>query len=240
MAIAGWQAVQERLSRAVVALGVVMTSCTQFRVDSRDEDGGVVVPPDNDDPDDGAPADSAPPDSAPPGSVVTIDDFEDGNDDGWTRHGGTFSTAGGVYRLSNVDSYGKSSWITPPDDVTIDLDVRFEEGDGDAGAIFRATDLGDGSDEMNGYYGAVNVSGDIAFFGRMDGGYTALGSAPVSIDPETWYHLKVIAIGSELRLYVGDMAVPKVVVFDDEWTSGAVGVRTFYSSAWFDNVTTTE
>jgi len=240
------------MSRAFIALAFAVAGCAQIGSEPGDDDR--VIPPPAVDVDDGAGPvdagpldDAAPPggdpdlaDAAPPPPVVTIDRFEDGSDDGWTRYGGSFSIAGGVYQLANVDTVGKSSWITPADDLTVELDVRFDQGDGDAGAIFRATQLGNGIDQMNGYYAAVNVSGDVAFIGRMDGSYTRLGSETVTINRGSWYHLKIVASGSQLRLYVNDMAIPKVVVFDGYWDSGAVGVRTYLSASSFDNVTVSE
>lgn len=176
----------------------------------------------------------------PEPALVDTDDFEDGDDDDWTRYGGGFDLTGGVYRLENLDTFGKSRWLDRPDDVTIEVDVRFDDGEGDAGVIVRGTAFGGGIDEVDGYYAALNVGGDLAFFGRMDGGYVHLAGAPVTLDPGVWYHVKVVAAGDTISLFVGDMQTPKVSIVDDTFAAGAVGLRAFLAVASFDNISATK
>lgn len=171
---------------------------------------------------------------------LSVDDFQDGNDTGWTRYGGSVSFASGVYNLNNASTTGKSAWVTPSANVTVESDVRIASGGGDAGLIFRATSLGAGADAMNGYYAGLNESGDTLVLGRMNGTWTQLASVPVSIAANTWYRLKVVAMGSDIRVYVGDMSNPKIHVTDGTWSSGAVGVRAHFTNASFDLVTATK
>lgn len=171
---------------------------------------------------------------------LSIDDFQDGNDTGWTRYGGSVAFSSGLYNLANSSGTGKSSWVTPASDFTLEADVQIGSGSGDAGLIFRATSLGTGSDAMNGYYAGINESGDALVLGRMNGAWTQLASVPLTIAASTWYHVKVVAVGSDIRVYVGDMSAPKIHVTDGTWTSGAVGVRAHYTNAWFDLVTVTK
>jgi hypothetical protein len=171
---------------------------------------------------------------------VSVDDFQDGNDAGWTRYGGAVSFSGGIYNLNNVSTTGKSAWVTPSSNVTVESDVRMASGGGDAGLMFRATSLGTGADAMNGYYAGLNESGDALVLGRMNGTWTQLASVPLSIAANTWYRLKVVAMGSDMRVYVGDMSNPKIHVTDGRFSSGAVGVRAHYTNASFDLVTATK
>lgn len=171
---------------------------------------------------------------------LSIDDFQDGNDAGWTRYGGTVSFASGLYQLNNASATGKSSWVTPTSDLTVEADVRIASGTGDAGLIFRATSLGTGPDAMNGYYAGLNESGDTLVLGRMNGTWTQLASVPLTIAANTAYRLKVVAMGSDIRVYVGDMSNPKIHVTDSTWTAGAVGVRAHFTNASFDLVTATK
>ncbi len=170
---------------------------------------------------------------------VSVDDFQDGNDTGWTRYGGAVSFTGGVYNLNNASATGKSAWVTTSGNVTVESDVRIASGGGDAGLIFRATSLGTGADAMNGYYAGLNESGDALVLGRMNGTWTQLASVPLTIAANTWYRLKVVAMGSDIRVYVGDMSNPKIHVTDSTWTAGAVGVRAHFTNASFDVVTAT-
>lgn len=171
---------------------------------------------------------------------VSIDDFQDGDDSGWTRYGGSFAVTGGVYRLDNAGGSGKSAWLTPTGDMTLEADVRIASGGGDAGVIFRATSIGIGYDAMNGYYAGLNESGDVLILGRMDGTWNELAAVPVSVATNTWYRLKVVAMGPDIRVYLGDMSRPKIHVTDGVWSSGAVGVRAHFTDASFDNIVVTK
>lgn len=165
---------------------------------------------------------------------LSTDDFQDGNDTGWTRYGGAFNVSGGTYNLSNASGTGKAAWVTPASDLTFEVDVRIAAGGGDAGAIFRATSLGVGADAMNGYYAGLNEAGDTLVLGRMNGAWTQLASVPLTIAANTSYRLKVVAAGSDIRVYVTDMSTPKIHVTDSTWTGGAVGVRAHFTNASFD------
>jgi len=171
---------------------------------------------------------------------TSVDDFQDGNDTGWTRYGGTFATTGGVYTLSNGAGTGKSAWLTPSSDLTLEADVRIATGGGDAGVIFRASSIGSGADAMNGYYAGLNESGDALVLGRMNGTWTHLASAPVAVATNTGYRLKVVAVGSDIRVYMTDMNTPKIHVTDSTWSAGAVGVRAHFTDASFDQVAVTK
>jgi hypothetical protein len=166
------------------------------------------------------------------------DDFGDGDDAGWSRHGGGATAAGGTYELGNSSQTGKSAWTLPftNDDFTFETNVRIAGGGGDAGAIFRATRLGNGADAMNGYYAGLNDSGDGVVLGRMDGSWTQLASAPMTVRTNTWHRLKVTASGVNIRVYVDDMTTPKINVADATFASGVVGVRAHFTNASFDDV----
>jgi hypothetical protein len=171
---------------------------------------------------------------------LSTDDFQDGNDAGWTHWGGSFAVSGGTYNLNNAASSGKASWVTPANDQTFEVDVRIASGSGDAGAIFRATSLGTGFDAMNGYYAGLNESSDTLVLGRMNGAWTQLAAVPLTIAANTTYRLKVVAVGSDIRVYVTDMSQPKIHVTDSTWTGGAVGVRAHFTNASFDQAAATK
>ena len=165
------------------------------------------------------------------------DDFGDGNDVGWARHGGSATAAGGTYDLANASTTGKSAWTLPytDDDFTFETDVRVASGAGDAGAIFRATRLENGADAMNGYYAGLNDSGNAVVLGRMNGSYTPVASAPMTIGTNAWHRLKVSVSGVRIRIYVDDMSTPKIDTVDATFASGYAGVRAHFTNASFDN-----
>jgi hypothetical protein len=168
--------------------------------------------------------------------TVTVDTFQDGTADGWAQYGGTASVAGGAYRLANAADTGKSAWYRPSDDLTLEADIRVASGDGDAGLFLRATNISTGIDTLDGYYVALNDNSDRVLIGTMDGTWTQLTDAPVTIDEGIWYHVKIEMVGTSIAVYVTDMDTPKIELDDDQWSTGSVGVRTFYTDSSFDNV----
>jgi hypothetical protein len=57
----------------------------------------------------------------------------------------------------------------------------------------------------------------------------------VTVNVGTSYRMRVTAIGSSLKVYVDDMANPKISVSDGTFARGAHGVRVFNAAAAFDN-----
>jgi hypothetical protein len=48
--------------------------------------------------------------------------------------------------------------------------------------------------------------------------------------------MKVVAVGSSLKVYVTDMATPKITVTDATYAFGSVGLRTYNNAAKFDAI----
>jgi hypothetical protein len=165
------------------------------------------------------------------------DDFADGDAAGWIRHGGSAAVASGTYDLGNAGGTGKSSWSLAGTkrDFTFETDVRIASGAGDAGVIFRAGSLGTGADAMSGYYAGLNEAANGVVLGRMNGSWTGVASAPLSLAPNQWYRLKVRAVGASIRVYVDDMVTPKITATDATFLSGHVGVRAHFTNASFDD-----
>jgi hypothetical protein len=93
---------------------------------------------------------------------------------------------------------------------------------------------------MNGYYAGLSQGGSALTLGRMNGAWTQITSVPFSMAANTWYHLKVVAVGSDIRVYVNDMSTPKIHVTDSSWGSGAVGVRAHFTNSSFKGITVTK
>ena len=73
-----------------------------------------------------------------------------------------------------------------------------------------------------------------------DSTWTELASAPVAIDANVTYTLKVVASGSRLSVYLNRSATPLVTATDATYASGALGLRAHDSAAAFDNVSVTQ
>jgi hypothetical protein len=164
-----------------------------------------------------------------------FDNFDDGNDSGWTRYGGNYAFTNGAYALNNQSTTGKalvgsSGWSNG----ILETDFKLTAS-GQAGVMLRTTNAGTGADAANGYY--IGLDGSTLFAGKMNGGWTGLGSTPVSIAQNTTHRLKVAMNGSTFQVYVDDMVNARLTFTDSTYSAGQVGVRAHYGAAEFDNMT---
>lgn len=178
-------------------------------------------------------------DSNPPPSFN--DNFDDGNANGWTTYGGTWTvTATGCsicYGVTAGPGYKSVANGTNFSNFTYYADVN-TNGGGDSGLIFRASNFAVGADALTGYYAGINAAGNVVL-GKMNNNWTQLATAPVTIPPNTWHAVKVVAAGSLIRVYVDDMVTPKITVTDTSYSSGAIGVRSHNTIGKFDAISVT-
>jgi hypothetical protein len=177
------------------------------------------------------------------GLCALLDDFGDGNDDGWEQIQGDWSVDSGEYVQGDVEwtttathetyhrsYFGDEDWT----DDTFEAKVRIEEG-GDlapiVGIFFRVTEktpIGD-------YYyfrlderpsegpGLIKAPNNII---QINNGQ------PAEIGQD--YILKVEVEGDSIKCYVdGEL---EIEVFDGSFQQGAVGVGTFNAVGHFDDV----
>jgi len=63
--------------------------------------------------------------------------------------------------------------------------------------------------------------------GYASNGWHEISSAPMNFTANTFYHLKIQASGPRLRIFVNHASQPALVVGDDHFSSGMIGVRDF-------------
>ncbi|MFG1606838.1 glycoside hydrolase family 43 protein [Actinoplanes sp. NPDC049265] len=169
--------------------------------------------------------------------MLVKDNFADGNALGWRTYGGSWSVSGGQYRTTA--SYGGKSLLDDNHvNATYDLDVTVTSGVGDAGLVFRATSLATGADAYRGYYAGITPAGRV-ILGRANNNWTQLGAASLPVVAGQRYHLRVVAAGSSIKVYVDNLTTPKITVTDTTYASGASGARVYNAAAAFDNVVVT-
>lgn len=165
------------------------------------------------------------------------DNFKDSNMIGWSTYGGVWDT--GSRKLKTMASDGaKAALNTNFTDQYFAVDVAIpSQNTGDAGIIFRATDLQEGAHAYRGYYLGIGTSGKI-IIGRADRGWTPIKTVNAPIHTNKVYNVAVRAIGSQFDCKVmhGRDVIASFTVSDDKFRHGTNGVRAFQTKATFDNV----
>ncbi len=166
------------------------------------------------------------------------DDFSDGNSNGWTTYGGTWSVADGAYNVNAGGGFKAVADGVNFADFTYEADVSFTGGteSNNTGLIFRASEPKVGADMLKGYYAGICRDGK-AQIGRFNNNWQELATIPYPVVTGQVYHIKVTANGSNIDMYIDGNHVASVV--DSMFTSGTVGMRTWYVNARYDNISVT-
>ena len=139
----------------------------------------------------------------------------------WMARNNTLSTvpasAGGVKALATATAFTN---FTYEGDVSVGPL-------GNAGLMFRVTRPDIGADAYCGYYFGINAAGNQLEFGYASNDWHSIMNVPMTIVANKFYHLKVQALGSRLRLFVTDMNQPVVDINDGNFSSGMLGVRDY-------------
>jgi hypothetical protein len=88
-------------------------------------------------------------------------------------------------------------------------------------------------DESNYYYLAVRNSNTVSLRKLVNGAITVLGTAPFTVTPNTWYDLRLDAVGNELRAFVNGVQVLQAT--DATHASGQGGLLTYKTGAEYVN-----
>ena len=65
---------------------------------------------------------------------------------------------------------------------------------------------------MHGYFAGLNSSGVI--LGKQQNNWTVLDFTPMTVKVGEWHHMKVIANGTNIQVYVNDMNNPRISISD--------------------------
>ncbi|BCB87513.1 pectate lyase family protein [Phytohabitans suffuscus] len=168
-------------------------------------------------------------------ATLFSDNFEDGDSSGWTTSGGTWAVAADgsrVLRQSGTSSdararAGQASWT----DYTVSAKVKptaFSGGNRFAAVLARAQSA------TSYYYVALRSNNTVELKKLVNGTATTLASTSLAVSAGTTYTVSLQVAGSTLRSTVNGGAALSAT--DTAFTSGDVGVATFYTAADFDDV----
>jgi hypothetical protein len=88
-------------------------------------------------------------------------------------------------------------------------------------------------DESNYYYLAVRNSNTVSLRKLVNGAIVTLGTVALTVAPNTWYDLRLDAVGNELRAFVNGVQVLQAV--DSSHASGQGGILTYRTGAEYVN-----
>jgi pectate lyase len=175
--------------------------------------------------------------NTPAANAATLftDTFEDGNLDGWTRSGGSWSlgTDGtGVALQSSTSSdarmlTGQSTWA----DYTVRVRAKalaFNGSDRFVAVLARAQSA------TSYYYLTLRSSNTAVLKKLVNGSSTTLATVPITVTPGTFYTMSITVFQNIVRGLVNGIQVGPVT--DTQFATGRAGLATFNASAEFDDV----
>jgi hypothetical protein len=176
-------------------------------------------------------------------AVLFQDDFNDGDDVGWSVVEGTWTVVDGVYvgpdpggwNLVARSIAGEDWW----GDYTFEGRFMIEPGAHEATLLFRVQWVLPGISHGE-FYQIVNGLGGLTLheiYGVQGGGNAIyLEFVPLSLDENTWYSFRIVLNGPSMEYYIdGNL----VMSYDGltSYSTGKIGLKTaHYGEAYFDDI----
>ncbi|OAA67645.1 LysM domain-containing protein [Cordyceps fumosorosea ARSEF 2679] len=151
---------------------------------------------------------------------------------GWTLYGDAYSVSDGnlVARSSNGD---KAILSTPWTNFDASMDVKLDGETGDAGFIFRGSNMGTGADAYDGYYAGISAAGWLILGRVVNGVWSQLGWSNTDVPRNAWQKLRVRANRDKIEIYLGNGRTPLITAQDNTFSSGLLGTRVYWTGASF-------
>lgn len=169
--------------------------------------------------------------------ILLRDDFNDEDASGWNEinyagTGAVFAVESGEYSLDSlgggvvaIATQGEFDWT----DYSVQVSVKKISGSGTnwPDIFIRYQDLG------NFYYVQLTTSA-LLLRKRVSYSYSAIQTWSGSIDLSIWHNVKVVAVGSSLKVYLDGQL--RIDATDSSFSTGVMGIGAWYSHVHFDNV----
>lgn len=167
--------------------------------------------------------------------TLLSDNFEDGNLDGWTRSGGSWSAGTDGTRVASQTSTssdaralaGQAGWTNYAVQARVKA-LSFNGSDRFVAVLARA------QSSTSYYYLTLRSSNTVQLKKLSGGSSTTLSTASVTVTTGTWYTLRIEVDGSTVRGFVNGGQVGSAT--DTQFGAGRPGLATFNTSAVFDDV----
>jgi GH43 family beta-xylosidase len=123
------------------------------------------------------------------------------------------------------------------DDFEVKTALRIEAGEGTAGVVFRAQNVGIGRFNFSGYVAELTADGELVLSRCNGHKLDTLQKTSIKVETGKWYELTVTAQGDTITASLGGDA--KVTAEDSRFQGGQVGVRTDGVKAGFKGFSVT-
>jgi hypothetical protein len=146
----------------------------------------------------------------------------------WTVFGGNWTARNNTLSTVPASANGAKAlaMATAFSNFTYEADVSVGPA-GNAGLIFRVSKPDIGSDAYCGYYVGIDSVDSQLQLGFANNGWNNITNLPMTFAANTFYHLKVQAQGSRIRIFVTNTNQPVVDLVDTNFASGMLGVRDY-------------
>ena len=176
--------------------------------------------------------------------VTKTDHFDTNFSPDWNYSDGSWAIQSGQASIngSGKKLMGNTGWT----DYTVEADVTYVNAL-NAGIIFRVSnpsiggannDPGLGTDFLQGYF--VGIYSNSVTLGKQNYSWAVLKVAAGTYSINTKYHIKIVTLGANIKVYVTDMVTPKIDYTDPSpFINGKVGLRSCNVNVLYDNFTVT-
>lgn len=178
-------------------------------------------------------------------NIFIYEDFAGNDSTGWTKYGNTSNITVSGEKLNFINDEanakavaGNTSWTNYTVEADITLTGTTNE-DKDAGIMLRVTNAsGEKPDTYNGYYFGYS-SKSIVIGKPVNNAWNYILMKPlselgISVNTNQAYRLKAVAYNNMLIFYFNGN--PIYTVFDNSYSNGQVGVRSYMRSFSADNI----
>ncbi|HYH05086.1 MAG TPA: family 16 glycoside hydrolase, partial [Bacillota bacterium] len=163
------------------------------------------------------------------------DSFEDGNSNGWSTSGGSWSVVtdeSKVLKQSSTSATaltytGQSAWTNYSVEARVKA-LSFNGTDRVLGLCARV------KSSSNYYYLCLSNANKLELRKKVSGATTVLASKSCSVQTQTWYTLKLDVNGNQLQAFVNGNL--ELTATDSAIATGKVGFTSINTSAEFDDV----
>lgn len=180
-------------------------------------------------------------------SFTKSDSFATSFSGDWNYSDGNWAIEAGEASIDNMGkrTVGSTGWS----DYTVEADIKGMGPDVlNSGIMVRVQNPAQGGENNNptlgtdfyqGYMARIGPNG--VTLGKQNYSWNELTTTSGTYNLNTWYHMKVVVSGSNIKVYVDDMTTPKINYTDNNnpFINGKVGLRVYQSHTHFDNFTVT-